>query len=130
MIENVTLGQVASVLAFVIALGGSITGIVALVKKPFKKRDEELKKYIALVIKEEVEPLKTSVNRIETDLQKVDMQACKNYLVTFLSDVEQGGYIDEIETQRFWEQFEHYDRLGGNGFIHQKVEKLKAKNLI
>ena len=123
MIEDVTLGQIASIIGIIVAIGGGVTAIVAWISKG-------LKKYLTVVIKDEIEPLKTSVDKIEKDLQKVDMQACKNYLVTFLSDVEQGGYIDEIETQRFWEQYEHYEKQGGNSYIHQKVEKLKAKNLI
>lgn len=121
--ENVTVGQIASIIATIVAIGGGVAVIVGWISK-------SLKKYLTVVIKEEIEPLKTSVNKIEKDVQMVDKQACKNYLVSFLSDVEQGGYIDEIETQRFWEQYEHYEKQGGNSYIHQKVEKLKAKNLL
>ena len=55
------------------------------------------------------------------------MQACKNYLVSFLSDVEKDELTDEIERERFWEQYQHYTEHGGNSYIKRKVEKLKSE---
>lgn len=128
--ESITLGQIASFLAFLVALCGGITGVVALIKKPFKKRDEELKKYIATVIKTEVEPLKESISRIEAEVNKTDKEACKNFLVSFLANVDRGEPIDEIEKQRFFEEWEHYTAVGGNGYLHAKVDRLKEKGLL
>lgn len=51
-------------------------------------------------------------------------------LVSFLAGVEQGEAVDEIQTQRFYEEYEHYVNRGGNSYIKQKVQKLKDKNLI
>lgn len=128
--EQITLGQIASIFAFVVALCGSITGIVALIKKPFQKRDEELKKFIALTVKAEVDPLKETMARIESEVKKTDKEATKNFLVTFLSNVDRGEAIDEIERQRFFEEWEHYTSNGGNGYLHAKVERLKEKGLL
>ena len=128
--ENVTLGQIASVLAFVLALAGGVTGVVALIKKPFKKRDEDLKKYITTVIQIELQPLKDSINRIEADVKKTDKEACKNFLVSFLSNVDRGEPVDEIERQRFYEEWEHYESAGGNGYLHAKVARMKEKGLL
>ena len=38
---------------------------------------------------------------------------------------EQDEPIDEIERERFWEQYEHYVKCGGNSYIQRKVENLK-----
>lgn len=55
------------------------------------------------------------------------MQACKNYLVSFLSDVEKNHPIDETERERFWEQYQHYTEHGGNSYIKRKVEHLQSE---
>ena len=128
--EQITLGQIASFLAFVLALGGSITGILAISKKPFQKRDDEMKKFIALTVKTEVDPLKETMARIESEVKKTDKEACKNFLVSFLANVDRGEPIDEIEKQRFYEEWEHYEAAGGNGYLHAKVARLKEKGLI
>lgn len=134
MVESITVGQIASFIGLVVAVGGGIAGIIAWVKKPFQKRDDKMREYIATTIKAEVNPLKTTLEagleRMDKDIKIVDKEATKNYLVTVLSRIEQGEYVDEIELQRFWEQFEHYESMHGNGYIHQKVEKLKQKGLL
>lgn len=134
MVESITVGQIASFIGLVVAVGGGIAGIVAWIKKPFQKRDDKMREYITATIRAEVNPLKTvlqnGLDRMDADIKTVDKEATKNYLVSVLSRIEQGGYVDEIELQRFWEQFEHYESMHGNGYIHQKVEKLKAKGLL
>lgn len=120
--ENITIGQIMSVCGVIVAIGG-FAGF-------FWKMFVNLKKYLTKIIVTELEPIKDSLKELDSKIDKTDMQACKNYLVSFLADVEQGGMVDEIERQRFWEQMEHYENLGGNGYIHQKVERLKGKNLL
>lgn len=134
MVESITVGQIASFIGLVVAVGGGIAGIIAWIKKPFQKRDDKMREYITATIRAEVNPLKTvlqnGLDRMDADIKAVDKEATKNYLVSVLSRIEQGGYVDEIELQRFWEQFEHYESMHGNGYIHQKVEKLKQKGLL
>ena len=55
------------------------------------------------------------------------MENCKNFLVSFLARCDRGEYIDEIEKERFWEQYEHYRELGGNAYIGNKVESLRKE---
>lgn len=101
--EQITLDDIYRVAAFVVAFGGSIAAIIKGVNKAVKKL---------------LEPLENKVDA-------VDLENCKNYLVTFLASCERGEAHDEIELERFHEQFEHYKKLGGNSYIHAKVEKLK-----
>lgn len=121
-IEGVTVGQIMAVLGFVVALGGIVTY--------FAKVIANLKKYLTKIIVTELEPIKEQLSSLDRKVEKVDMEHCKNYLVRFLSDVEKGEPIDEIQLQRFWEEFTHYDNNGGNGYVHQKVERLKGKGLL
>lgn len=66
-------------------------------------------------------------NNIQTT--RSELESCKNFLVRFLADVEQGQPIDEIELERFHEVYARYTspELNGNSYIHSKVEKLKAQ---
>lgn len=119
MIDSITIGQIAAAVAFLVALIGGISTL-----------NRNLKKYLTTVIKTELDPLKASVESIAGDLKKVDKESCKNYLVRFLSDVEKGNLVDDIEKERFFEEYEHYQKIGGNGYIKHKVDGLKAKGLL
>lgn len=62
---------------------------------------------------------------INKKLDKVDLNRCKDFLVDFLADVENGIEKDEIQTQRAYEVYDHYTKdLDGNSYIHDKWEKL------
>lgn len=102
--EQITLEQIARVAAFVVALGGSIAAIIRGVNKAVAKLLEPLAKQI----------------------RDVDMENCKNFLVTFLASCERGEAHDQIELERFHEEFAHYQKLGGNSYIKDKVEKLRT----
>ena len=115
IMENITLGQVAVVVA---SLAAFITGLGVLYGK--------LKKWLKAVFKEELEPISKSIEKVEKRLDDVDLESTKNYLVSFLSNVEKGNAVDEIERERFWEMYNHYSKVGGNSYIKHKVEKLEA----
>lgn len=103
--EQITLDEIARMAAFVVALGGSIAAIVGGVKRAVGKL---------------LEPL-------QEQIRNVDMENCKNYLVTFLAGVERGQEHDEIELERFHEELGHYRKIGGNSYIAAKVEKLQKE---
>lgn len=118
MIENLTLGQVGGVIALLV---GIISGIGFL--------SQNTKKWIGAAMKEQMHEIDTKINSVNTKidnlserLSQVDIESCKNYLVTCLSDIERGKLFDEIEKERFWEQYEHYQKLGGNSYLKKKVE--------
>jgi len=102
--EQITLGDLARWAAFAVALCGSIAAIIRGVNKAVGKLLEPVVKQI----------------------ESVDRENCKNFLVTFLAETERGQEHDQIELERFHEQFEHYKSIGGNSYIKAKVEKLKA----
>lgn len=101
--EQITLEQLATWAAFLAAFGGSVAAIIRGVNKAVSKL---------------LEPLSEQI-------KSVDRENCKNFLVTFLAEVERGQDHDQIELERFHEQFEHYKAIGGNSYIKAKVDKLQ-----
>lgn len=100
---QITLEQLATWAAFLAAFGGSVAAIIRGVNKAVSKL---------------LEPLSEQI-------KSVDRENCKNFLVTFLAEVERGQDHDQIELERFHEQFEHYKAIGGNSYIKAKVDKLQ-----
>lgn len=101
--EQITLGDLARWAAFAVTIGGSIAAIIRGVNKAVGKLLEPVVKQI----------------------ESVDRENCKNFLVTFLAETERGQEHDQIELERFHEQFEHYKAIGGNSYIKAKVDKLQ-----
>lgn len=114
--ENLTIGQVAVAVAF---LGALIAGVKYLLA--------EAKTWITESMKTQMDAFSVKIEALEDKISDVDMESCKNYLVTFLSGVEKDHLIDEIERERFWEQYAHYRKKGGNSYIERKVEQLKSE---
>ena len=117
--EQITLGQIALAVTFIVGL---ITGLSYIYSK--------LRKWISNAFKEDLEPLTDKIDQLDKRVEAVDMSACKNYLVSFLSDLEKGNEPDEIERERFWEQYQHYTERGGNSYIKRKVEAMEASGKI
>lgn len=114
--ENITLGEIGIAITFLV---GIISGISYLHK--------HLKEWIAQSLKEQLDSIKDEVKGLHERIDNVDMQACKNYLVSFLSDAEKNELTEEIERERFWEQYQHYTEQGGNSYIKRKVEHFKSE---
>ena len=104
-VENMTLGDLQTGLGFVLGLAASVGAIVHFVKKALKT-----------ILK----PLEDKIDAFGTD-------NAKNYLVPFLSKVERGEPIDEIELERFHEEYEFYLDHGGNSYVKSRVEKLRKE---
>lgn len=94
--EQITLGEIAKALAFIVALGGSVTSIILGVRK---------------VIKKLLEPL--------------ILDQCKDFLVQTLSEAERGTVLTEMEKLRLAERFETYTKMGGNSYIKDWYNRLK-----
>lgn len=113
---NITVEQIGLGITFLVGL---ISGIAYLLKS--------IKTWISKSFKDEFKPINEKIDNLQSRIEEVDMGAVKNYLVTFLSDIEKDNLIDEIERERFWEQYEHYKKIGGNSYIERKVEQLKKE---
>lgn len=61
------------------------------------------------------------------EIQKVQLDNCKNYLVQSIAKLESGGRLSQTELQRYWENYDTYTRLGGNSYIHASTERLQKE---
>lgn len=117
--DQITIGQAAGALALIVAI---IAGVNSLKKS--------VKGWLDSALKEQFQAIETTQKDILKRLDSVDIENCKNYLVTFLAEAARGEMKDETEMQRFWEEYEHYCKLGGNSYIKNKVEELKGRKLL
>lgn len=117
--ENITLGQLSAALLFIVAIIAAAQSL-----------KKSIKSWLNAILKERFDIIDKSQAEIIKRLDTVDLENCKNYLVTFLSEVNRGEPKDETEIQRFWEEYEHYIDKGGNSYIRNKVEDLKARKLL
>ena len=117
--EQITIGQISIAIAFV---GSLISGGIYL--------HQMVKKYLTKALGDELKAINDNIKELQRRVEAVDMEATKNYLVSFLSKAEKEVWIDELEVQRFYEQYQHYDKLGGNSYIKRKTEQLKAEGKI
>lgn len=107
--ENITLGQIALGISFLVGLISGV-GYLSSVSRKWLK-----------------DTMKEQLDVITHRLDQVDMESTKNYLVTYLSDIERGKALDEIEKERFYDQYHHYCNLGGNSYIKNKVDQMRGK---
>ena len=119
VVENITLGQIAAAI-----------GLIGILVGGYKAVSKGIKEGIEKCVTDLLKPINDSINQVSSRLDKVDMETTKNFLVRCLSDVEKGEKMSEIETERFWEQYEHYIAAGGNTYIKNKVEDLRDKGRI
>ena len=113
------LGDIGAWLATVAAIISSCAGIYLCIKKALRT-----------LFDAQTKDLQSRLDKQEAAINRVDMENCKNFLVSFIGRVERGDQVDEIEKERFWEQYEHYCNLGGNSYIKNKVEVLCKKGLL
>ena len=102
--ENITLGQVAIALGFLVSLIGSIEFISARLKKQVDKT---------------LEPINKKIDKLELNSIKTD-------LVNFMSNAEIGNVTPEQKINAH-ELYDNYCKMGGNSYIHDKWEKLKKE---
>ena len=119
--DNITIGQV---IAIVVALASFITACGVIYKAIAKRALKALQNGL--------EPTNKKIDSISNRITDVELSNCKNYIVDYLGRIEcVGDYCPLVtpeQTQRFWECYDRYTELGGNSYIHEKVEKLKKDN--
>ena len=112
--ENLTLKEIAYALTF---LAGFVGGIAYFYRN--------IKKWLEKIIVAQFKPFNDTMGDLSAKVNQVDMESCKNYLVRCLGDFEHGNPLSDVEQERFWEEYQHYLKIGGNSYIERRVEKLK-----
>lgn len=111
MMDNITLEFIGEFVAFIAALVGGLGYL-----------NKTLKAWLVKLMREEFDDMAKRLDR-------VDMEACKNFLVRMIAVIENGD-ISDTERARFYEQYEHYLELGGNTYIKHTVEILQKEGKI
>lgn len=115
MIQDLTLFEISVIILFVVGL---IKGVQELKKS--------IKESIQKLLEDQFDGVNKKLDGIQTDMARLDTQACKNFLVRYLADIERGDLIYDAERHRFWEEYDHYvDDLHENSYIKEWVARLK-----
>ena len=118
--ENLTLGYLATALAFIVGFGLSYTQIKKWTVQAIKG-----------ALKDELEEIKKDISDLHDEIRKEDKEKTKNFLVSMLADIERGVEWGDIERQRFYEQYDHYSKdLNGNTYIKTAVEQYEQNGKI
>ena len=112
--ETVTLGWIVA----------SVAVLVALIKG-LKYLHKTTKEWITDLLQEPFDGINKRIDELTKKVDDVDIATSKNFLVAKIAEVDKGNKLDEIEKERFWEQYEHYKKRGGNSYIQRKVDELK-----
>lgn len=68
---------------------------------------------------------------LRSEIDKVDLQQTKNFLIRTLAGLERGEKLTEVEKLGLKEAYTHYtEDLHGNTYVKDEYEKAKAKGLI
>lgn len=89
--------------------------------------NKSLKGWIGKQFDEKIAPVNESIAEVKDKVSRVEQESCKNYLARCLADFDRDESLSETEKERFWENYEHYLKCGGNSYIKHKVEKLVSE---
>lgn len=116
-VKNITLLDISVIVLFVVGL---IRGVQELKKS--------IKEFLEKLLADQFKEVKDKLTDMQSSITVLDKQACKNFLVRYLADIERGDIIYDSEKQRFWEEYDHYIKdLGENSFIKEWVARLKEE---
>lgn len=90
---------------------------------------EAYKKATLAMLDDKFQQINTRLDEVEDKIDDSDLQACKNFLVHALNDIER-GVADEVTIERVYEQHEYYHMKGGNSYIDARFDRLKAEGKI
>ena len=118
----------------ILAIGATVAGLVAFIKGVEYLLQKSGKLFGKIVdnslepVNKKIDALVDEVRKVENQAYNADLNSCKNFLVRFLADIEQGQPVDEVERMRFWETYHRYTvDLGQNSYVKEKVANLKAQ---
>ena len=115
IMENITLGEIAKTLAFVVGIIGSILYLKKGTIKGLSK-----------VINEELNPIKKEIKEIKEETTKNNLSSIKTDLIN-LMELADRQIISIEQKMRAYELYDYYSQHGGNSYVHDKWEKLKKE---
>lgn len=121
---------VEDITAFVSVVAGVITGGLVIFKfasSIVQKWAYSLLKPVNDKIDESNKNIMTRLDTNAEEIKQMQLDQCKNFLTRYLADIERGVKLTEIELERFNDINTKYGNLGGNSYIHRKIDKLKEQ---
>lgn len=115
---------------FISVVAGAITGVLIISKflnGLMTKWANTLIEPIDQKIDQSNREIKGLIEQNSEDVKQMKLDICKNLLTRYLSDIERGTKLTEIELERFNDINSNYIKLGGNSYIHSKIDKYKAQ---
>lgn len=112
--ENITLGEIAKTLAFIVALIGSIV---------------YLKKTIVNALNKLLEPIRKEIKEVKEETAKNNLSSIKTDLIN-LMELADKKTISTEQKMRSYELYDFYCTHGGNSYVHDKWERLKKEGKI
>ena len=111
--ENITIGQIAIFLAFIVGLIGSLEFILIRLKRWFKSA------------------LNVEMKPIKEEIANTELNSCMNYLVFAIEKAKKDNCMSEAEKRRFYEVLDVYEnKYHKNSYIHNEVENLIKSGII
>jgi methyltransferase-like protein len=127
--ENITLGQIALALTFLLSISGNITSLIKTIKSPI---DKKLQSALEPVNKK-IDNLNNKLDDMEKEhmkkLNNLELDSIRNDLVNYMSLAEE-GFITPKTKIDMYELYDAYCKMGGNSYVHDKWEKLKEEGKI
>lgn len=121
---------VEDITAFISVIAGVITGLGIIAKF----LDNMMKKWVTSLVdplNKKIEDYNSEMIRLleknREEIHNVDLSQCKNFISRYLADMEREWDLTEIEYERFNDILQHYDEIGGNTYVHNRIEKLKKQ---
>ncbi len=111
--ENISLGQILTILTFLVAFISAITALVTF-----------LKSFMAKVLKPIDQKIEHLENVASNSRNNIELELIKIILVNFINDIEQGVHKTDIQKKNAYELYDRYQTLGGNSYIHDCWNKL------
>jgi len=112
--QDVTLGQINTIILF---SSGFVSAVVVLLAY--------LKKGLRNALKEDFDSIKDELSILRKDINEIGISDCKNFLINCYAKIEKGQELDETEKERYSECYDLYtNKYHKNSYIHSKHEKL------
>lgn len=121
---------VEDITAFISVVAGVITGGLVI----FRFASSVVQKWVCGLLKPVNDKIDESNKNIMTrldanavEIKQMQLEQYKNFLTRYLADIERDTQLTEIELERFNDIYTKYVKLGGNSYVHRKIDKLKEQ---
>ena len=111
-------------------MAGVITGGLVIFKfasSVVQKWVDNLLKPVNAKIDESNKAIMARLDANAEEIKQMQLEQYKNFLTRYLADIERDTQLTEIELERFNDINTKYTNLGGNSYVHRKIDKLKEQ---